>query len=235
MPGLPTIYTARSDVDSAHLARVEDWYARRHAPDLIHAGFYTAQVYYSEVGSPRICNLYEIPGPALFLTAGYRDVSAKDAEGPEVIALLTSRSNTIYEQTFTVNVSLPGGDLGWTQGSRVGGVTAPALSTVRFDAPGVDDRAVVEWYRSREFPRLQGHRGFLAGRLCRQGPPHPVAPSRDPRWFVIDEWDDIGTALADGATQEVLARHEAGLQSRLSRFDYNVGRRHFRLAGTMAT
>ena len=66
----PTIYTARSDVETANLARVEDWYARRHAPDLIRAGFYTAQVYYSEVGTPRICNLYEIPGPELFATPG---------------------------------------------------------------------------------------------------------------------------------------------------------------------
>ena len=233
MPGLPTIYTARSDVDGAHLARVEDWYARRHAPDLIHAGFYTAQVYYSEVGSPRICNLYEIPGPELFLTPGYRDVAAKDEEGPEVIALLTSRSNTIYEQALTANVLMP--DRDWAQGGRAGAVMAPALSTVRFDVPGVDDGAVVEWYRSREFPRLQGQPGFRAGRLCRQGPPHPVAPSRDPRWFVIDEWDDVGTALADGATQEVLARHEAGLQGRLSRFAYNVGRRHFRLAKNAST
>jgi len=231
MPGLPTIYTARSDVDDAHLDRVEDWYARRHAPDLIRAGFYTAQVYYSEVGSPRICNLYEIPGPELFLTAGYRDVAAKDAEGPEVIALLTSRSNTIYDQAFTVNVPLPSQD--WTQGGPVGGVTAPALSTIRFDVPGADDGAVVEWYRSREFPRLQGQPGFRAGRLCRQGPPHPVAPSRDPRWFIIDEWDDLETALADGATHEVLVRHEAGLQRRLSHFVYNVARRHLRLAGTL--
>ena len=54
MASVPTIYTARSDVDAAHLARVEDWYARRHAPDLIRAGFYTAQAYYSEVGSPLV-------------------------------------------------------------------------------------------------------------------------------------------------------------------------------------
>ena len=55
MASVPTIYTARSDVDAAHLARVEDWYARRHAPDLIRAGFYTAQAYYSEIGSPLVC------------------------------------------------------------------------------------------------------------------------------------------------------------------------------------
>jgi hypothetical protein len=231
MRRLPTIYTARSDVETAHLARVEDWYARRHAPDLIRAGFYTAQVYYSEVGAPRICNLYEIPGPDLFVTQGYRDVAAKDTEGPAVIALLTSRSNTIYDQVLTVNV--PAVDIDWAAGGRTGGVVAPALSTVRFELPEADEGALLEWYRSREFPRLQDQQGFRAGRLCRQGPPHPVASSRDPRWFVINEWEGVMAAMADGTTKEVLARHEAGLTGHLSRFAYNVGRRHFQLARTV--
>jgi hypothetical protein len=227
MPTLPTIYTARSDVDGAHLARVEDWYTRRHAPDLIRAGFYTAQVYYSEVGSPRVCNLYEIPGFELFRTQAYRDVAANDTEGPAVIALLTSRSNTIYDQVLTVNVSPGGAD--WAAGGRAGSVTAPALSTVRFDLPEGDEAALLEWYRGVEFPRLQGRLGFRAGRLCRRGPPHPTSPSRDPRWFVINEWDAIMTALADGTAKEAAARHEAALPGRVTRMAYNVGRRTFQL------
>ena len=39
-------------------------------------------------------------------------------------------------------------------------------------------------------------------------------------------------AMADGTTKEALARHEAAFQGRLSRFAYNVGRRHFQLART---
>jgi len=230
MPSLPTIYTARSDVDPAHLARVEDWYARRHAPDLIRAGFYTAQVYHSVVGAPRVCNLYEIPGAGLFQTQAYRDVAAKDTDGPAVIALLTSRSNTIYDQVLTVNV--PAVDVDWAAGGRAGGVVAPALSTVRFELPEADESALLEWYRSREFPRLQYLQGFRAGRLCRRGPPHPVAASRDPRWFVINEWESVMAVMADGTTKEALARHEAGFQGRLTRFAYNVGRRHFQLART---
>ena len=228
MSPLPTIYTARTDVESVNLARVEDWYARRHAPDLIRAGFYTAQVYYSEVGAPRICNLYEIPGPELFVTQAYRDVAAKDTEGPAVIALLTSRSNTIYDQVLTVNVPTAGAS--WASGDRTGGVTASALSTARFDLPESDEGALLDWYRSHEFPRLQGRQGFRAGRVCRQGPPHPVAPSRDPRWFVINEWEGVMAALADGTPKEALARHEMALPGRVSRFLYNVGRRQLQLA-----
>jgi hypothetical protein len=230
MPSLPTIYTARSDVDAVHLARVEEWYARRHAPDLIRAGFYTAQVYYSEVGAPRICNLYEIPGPGLFQTPEYRDVAANDPDGPGVIALLTHRSNTIYDQVLTVNV--PAGSPDPTPGIPAGGVTAPVISTVRVDLPVADDGALLEWYRTREFPRLQDRPGFRAGRLCRQGPAHPTAPSRDPRWLVISEWDDVVAAMADGAVTDVMARHEAPFPGLLSRLSYNVGRRHFRLART---
>lgn len=232
MSPLPTIYTARSDVDSANLARVEDWYARRHAPDLIRAGFYTAQVYYSEVGTPRICNLYEIPGPALFDTPAYRAVAAEDTEGPAIIALLTNRSNTIYDQVLTVNVPVSGAD--WASGDRTGGVTAPALSTARFDLPEAAEAELLEWYRAREFPRLQSRPGFRAGRLCRQGPPHPVAPSRDPRWLVINEWESVMAAMADGTPRDAQARHEAAFPGRLARFAYNVGRRRFQLTGTAA-
>ena len=183
-------------------------------------------------GRPGSATSTRSPGPMLFATQGYRDVAAKDTEGPAVIALLTSRSNTIYDQVLTVNV--PPVDADWADGGRAGGVTAPALSTARFDLPDGDEAALLEWYRTREFPRLQGQQGFRAGRLCRQGPPHPVAASRDPRWFVINEWEGVMAAMADGTAKEALARHEAGLAGRLSRFAYNVARRHFALARTVS-
>ena len=174
------------------------------------------------------CNLYEIPGPELFVTQAYRDVAAKDTEGPAVIALLTSRSNTIYDQVLTVNVPTAGAS--WASGDRTGGVTASALSTARFDLPESDEGALLDWYRSHEFPRLQGRQGFRTGRVCRQGPPHPVALSRDPRWFVINEWEGVMAAMTDGTPKEALARHEMALPGRVSRFLYNVGRRQLQLA-----
>jgi hypothetical protein len=224
---LPTIYTARSDVPPPHRARVDDWYAHRHGPDLIRAGFYTAQVYLSEVGGPLVCNLYEIPGHDLFLTPAYRAVAANDAEGPAVIALLTNRSNTAYDQLVTVGVRRPVGD--WSRGDRTGGVEAACLTTARFDLADSDEAALLEWYETHEGPRLQGRPGFRASRLCRRGPPHPVAASRDPRWFVINEWEDPAAALADGPAETAGARCAAAFPGRLSSFVYNVGRRVLRL------
>jgi len=227
MGALPTIYTARSEAPAEHQDRVDDWYVHRHAPDLLRAGFYSAQVYHAEVGSPLVCNLYEIPGHDLFQTQPYRDVAAKDTEGPPLIALLTGRSNTAYDQLVTVGIPAPIGD--WSRGDRTGGVDAPAISTVRFDLPEGDERALLEWYERGEGPRLRSRRGFRAGRVCRRGPPHPVAASRDPGWFVINEWDDVGAALADGLADAAEARYAAAFPGRLSGFLYDVGRRTLRL------
>ncbi len=231
MPRLPTIYTARSDVETAHLARVEDWYARRHAPDLIRAGFYTAQVYYSEVGTPRICNLYEIPGPDLFVTQGYRDVAAKDTEGPAVIALLTSRSNTIYDQVLTVNV--PAVDVDWAAGGRAGGVVAPALSTVRFELRGGGRGRAPRVVPVAGVPATPGSAGLPRGAALPAGSTSPgglLARSPLVRHQRVGgchggdgRWNDEG---GPGAAR---SRDSTG---RLSRFAYNVGRRHFQLART---
>src|SRR5262249_45069602 len=133
MGALPTIYTARSEAPPEHQARVDDWYVRRHAPDLLRAGFYSVQVYHAEVGTPLVCNLYEIPGHDLFRTQAYRDVAAKDTEGPPLIALLTGRSDTAYDQRVTVGIPAPVGCR--SRGERAGGVDAPAVSTPRFDLP----------------------------------------------------------------------------------------------------
>jgi hypothetical protein len=227
MGTLPTIYTARSDVPPEHRARVDDWYARRHGPDLIRAGFYTAQVYHSEVGGPLVCNLYEIPGYDVFATPAYRAVAANDTEGPPLIALMTNRSNTAYDQVLTVGVARPAGD--WSRGDRTGAVVAPALTTARFDLADGDEAALLDWYETREGPRLRGRPGFRAGRVCRKGPPHPVAASRDPRWLVINEWDDPAAARADGPAATAEARYAAAFPGRLSHFLYNMGRRVLRL------
>jgi hypothetical protein len=102
----------------------------------------------------------------------------------------------------------------------------------RFDLAAADDGSLVAWYRDRELPRLRKRLGFRAARLCRRGPPHPTAPSRDPRWMALVEWDGVMTALADGTAQEAADRHEAAFPGHVSQFLYSVGRRTFRLAAT---
>ena len=81
-------------------------------------------------------------------------MAAKDTEGPAVIALLTSRSNTIYDQVLTVNVPAVDGER--AAGGRAGGVTAPALSTARFDLPETADEAPPRMVPDRRSSRASG-------------------------------------------------------------------------------
>jgi hypothetical protein len=223
---LPTLYTARSDVRAEDLARVERWYETRHAPDLLAAGFYSAQVFYSEIGAPLVCNLYEIPGRALFETPAYKAVAARDVEGPEVIALLSSRSNTIYAQVLTAGVPMPRAS--WASGDRTGGLEAPCIGTVRFDVPPDAEARLLQWYRTHELPRQQQRPGFRAARVCRQDGLHPTAASRDPRWFVITEWESVAAARADADALGAEARYAAGIVAPVTAFQLNVGRRRMR-------
>ena len=226
---LPTLYTARSDVPPEDLARVERWYATRHAPDLLAAGFYSAQVFYSEVGGPLICNLYEIPGRALFDTPAYKAVAARDTEGPAVIALMSNRSNTIYAQALTAGVARP--VTPWADGNRTGALTAACLSTVRLEVPEAADARLLDWYRTHELPRQQARPGFRAARVCRQDGLHPVAASRDPRWFIITEWDGAEAARADAAVQGTEGRYAQGIGAPVTAFQFNIGRRQMRFGG----
>jgi hypothetical protein len=227
---LPTLYAARSDVRAEDLPRVEKWYADRHAPDLLGAGFYSSHVYYSEVGSPLICNLYEIPGAALFDTDAYRAVAARDVEGPAVIALMTNRSNTIYAQVLTAGVPAPARS--WATGDRTGALGAPCIATVRFEAPAGAEGRLLEWYRAEELPRQAARPGFRAARVCRRDGRHPTAPTRDPGWFVITEWDrvDAGRAALEALGDQ--ARLARGAGAPVTAFQVNLGRLRMRFLGS---
>ena len=160
--------------------------------------------------TPRICDLYEIPGADLFTTQGYRDVAAKDTEGTAVIALLTSRSNTIYDPMLTVNV--PPVDTAWADGraSRVASRPRPCPRPGSICPTGTRPRSSSGTGRGSS--PASGPGGIPRGPALRQGPPHPVAASRDPRWFVINEWEGVMAAMADGTAKEALgpARRRAG-------------------------
>jgi hypothetical protein len=228
MTKLPAVYTSRSDVDPDYLDRFKEWYANKHAPDLIAAGFYSAQVYYSEIGEQLTCNLYEVPGLEIFLTQAYQDVSAKDTQGPEVLSRLKNRSNTIYEQVLTVNV--PEVRVDWAHGDRTGAITQPCISTLRFEITEPAEKELLEWYGRLEFPRLQSVAGFKTGRVCRRSGQHPAAPSRDPNWMVLNEWVSLDAAKAGAPAVGVVQRHEAAFRGKISRISFNVGLRGFRLA-----
>jgi len=220
--GLPAVYLARMDVEEADLPFFTDWYEHKHGPDLIAAGFYSAQAYHSAVGEPLVCNVYEIESSEIFYSPAYQAARTpeRDPDRPRILAGVSNRSNTVYEQVLTIGVTLP--EVSWQAGSRLGQIDAPVITTARFETPQEDDGAVVEWCRRVGFPRLETRSGFRAGRLCRQaGRLHPANPSDQPRWMLFVEWQDEEAAESDGLLSEWSDRLR-GAPFSSSRIAYNL-------------
>lgn len=204
---LPAVYLARMDVEREERPFFMDWYERKHGPDLIRVGFYSAQAYHSVVGSPLICNVYEIASSEIFYTGAYQEARTpeQDPERPRILRSVSNRSNTVYEQFATAGVALP--EASWGEGIRTGGIRAPVISTTRFETPPACDDAVRKWHADAEFVRLSAQDGFESARLCRQaGRLHPANPSNEPRWMLLTEWRDLEAAESDGTASEVSRR-----------------------------
>ena len=132
---LPVVYFARMDVEASALPRFESWYETKHGPDLLEAGFYSAQAYHCRVGGPLVCNVYEIPSSEIFYTDAYNSkrTAEHDPDRPWILDHVSNRSNTAYEQLVTAGVERPTGP--WDGSSaHVGAITGPVISTLRFDA-----------------------------------------------------------------------------------------------------
>ena len=62
----PKIYISRMDVVEEYRSDFFAWCKNRHWPDLIGAGFFSANGYESVTGGPFVCNIYEIEGIDVF-------------------------------------------------------------------------------------------------------------------------------------------------------------------------
>jgi hypothetical protein len=195
---LPTVYLARMDVEQAALPRFETWYATKHGPDLLDAGFFSAQAYHCRVGGPLVCNVYEIPSSEMFYTESYNSkrTPEHDPDRPWILDQVANRSNTAYEQVVTTGVTAADGP--WTPGDgSAGAINSPAISTLRFDVDSVGDDEIITW-GELTLPQWGGHEmPARAVRLCRQaGRLHPSNPSSEAHWCLLFEWESVGSALA---------------------------------------
>lgn len=206
---LPVVYFARMDVEASALRRFEDWYATKHGPDLLEAGFFSAQAYHCRIGGPLVCNVYEIPSSEIFYTDAYNSkrTAEHDPERPWILDHVSNRSNTAYEQVVTDGV-VPAEAL-WGDGvEHAGAITGPVISTLRFDAPDRSDDQAMAW-GSEALSTIRCN-GAIAVRLCRRaGRLHPSNPSSEPAWVLIFEWNTMDQALE--------AQTESGLTAELLR------------------
>jgi hypothetical protein len=184
------------DVDPSGLRTFMNWYDDKHGPDTLSVGFYTAQAYHCRIGTPFVMNVYEIESSEVFYTDEYQHMRTpeSDPERPAILAGVSNRSNTVYEQVATDGVDVS--DQLWSGGSRVGGVDSPTIATWRFECDLGRD-AMVKLFLSDLQPFLAATTGYASSRLCRQaGRLHPANPSAEPMWTIVSEWTQLD---ADGA------------------------------------
>jgi hypothetical protein len=195
---LPLIYIVRMDVNPAYLEEFVKWYDTRHGPDLIGSGFFSCNAYHSAAGGPRICNVYEIPAAGIFASQAYVGVRAADRQlMEEVLPNISNHSNTIFRQELVAGVD----SLALRpdpRPSRAAAVTAPCVSTHRFSFPETEAEQLLGAFANGYVSRLRAQPGFLRSRLLRQAEKHPLFPSSQPEWQILNEWATLSEATASG-------------------------------------
>lgn len=221
---LPKIYMSRMDVEEEYFDAFMTWCKCRHWPDLVAVGFHSANGYLSEVGAPRACNVYEIPGVEVF-SADYDHIREVDEELKVIVAeKISNHSLTVHDQVLRFGM---GDDPNDQDGpSLASSWSCPAMSAVRFEIdPALDDE-VIDHHRSA-LPELAQRASFLRARLLRQAEKHPTYPSDQPRWALLVEWADLDAAIAHEETAGALLTNRFGQQ--VSRIMFNAARQVFSL------
>ncbi len=196
----PKIYISRMDVVEEYRSDFFAWCKNRHWPDLVGAGFFSANGYESVTGGPFVCNIYEIEGIDVFYNK-YESVRSDDEQLKVIVEKkISNHSLTVYDQVVSFAA---GGEIAQQITAKPilrDSVIGPAVLVIRFEAPGVKVDSVLDFFKASYFPRLAAYGGFIRGRLLRQAEKHPVYPSNQSEWCVVVEW----ASLSDACNSEVL-------------------------------
>jgi hypothetical protein len=208
----PVLYAVCGEIDAPFLPVFYEWYARRHAPDVIGLGFWSARSYVGLESEQNVWDLYEIPGAEVFDRPEYEAMSNGDPGVAEALSHFGRRTVTLYDQVLIV---------GPKDGHAP--LSGRFLTAIRLDG----GRGIAEGYEDVVLAPLHGATGFVRGRLCARSPPqHPWWPTTEPEWCGIVEWDWAEAALEAHGREAATGAHEALGASRLS---YNLVRLRYGL------
>lgn len=187
---VPLVYMIRADFSPDYMEEHHRWYARRHAPDLMSAGFWSTRGYDSPT-SPILWNIYEVPDVAIFSSDAYKDSHRADPFLETAVKHLQGRTVSLYTQLRAVDGS-------GTELRRYPTLRGPVLTSLRFHSGG-DAAAVQKWFLNKVVAGHRGVKGVRTVRLWEQREAHPKWPSVEPRWSVGIEWEsERAVSEADG-------------------------------------
>jgi hypothetical protein len=203
----PLIYIVRAELADDFIEPHHDWYARKHAPDVLGVGFLSARGY-DATTAPHMWNIYEVPNVDIFSLAIYNDMHKNDPFVALAIPKLQGRTVSVFTQ-----VIIAGAD-----GRDIAGCptfSGPGLVSLRFDTAG-DARQTAAWFRESVVAPLAGNAGINRIRLWEQQQSHPKWATTEPRWSVAVETSrDADEAVVRGA----LERSAQALHARSAKID----------------
>jgi hypothetical protein len=198
------LYTAELDLAEPDIKPFLDWYAYRHAPDLVPLGFKSSACYGTSGGDMNLFDIYEIPNHDLFSSAGYRRMNELDKYAAAILEKRRNKAHTIYRQH-----DLKGSDAG----SRL---DADWITVSRFDSAAEADAIVaVLDSHAEDLSRA----GVGAVRFGSRTTDHPVYTTSRPHLMLLLEWQGRpsgGSALIEKLTRKIEA---AGSISRQITFE----------------
>jgi hypothetical protein len=189
------LYTAELDLAESDIKPFLDWYAYRHAPDLVPLGFESSACYGTTGGDMNLFDIYEIPNRDLFYGAGYRRMNERDRYAAPILEKRRNKAHTIYRQHHVDSLSSEAGirlDADW-------------ITVTRFDSSHEADGIAQVLSRRAEAWRRENVAGV---RLGSRTTDHPVYTTTRPHFMVLVEWQGqpmAGTALIEGLMRGLAA------------------------------
>jgi hypothetical protein len=190
------LYTAELDLAEPDVKPFLDWYAYRHAPDLVPLGFESSACYSATGGDMNLFDIYEIPNHDIFSSAGYRGMNERDTYAAAILEKRRNKAHTIYRQHQVDSLGPNAGarlDADWITVSRFDGTV---------DADGIAAALSVqadEWRRE----------GVGAVRFGSRTKDHPVYKTTRPHFMVLLEWQSRpsdGAMLIERLVQKLAAK-----------------------------
>lgn len=210
----PLIYTPQASLLPEHLEQHRRWYTTTHAPRLMGLGFYSCRMF--DGPGTRWCNLYEIPGPEIFDTNGYKAIGEADV----FMKLNISRFIDLNVTTYAQDRVLDGAGKPLEAVPTMG---APSLSYIRFDWNG-GDGALGDWLDGAVLDNCAKAAPLRGLRLLRRHAEHPQLKTNYPRYAAAIEW-----AAPKASHDAALERAAQALGPGASRLGHETFHRSFGL------
>jgi hypothetical protein len=172
------LYTAENEYPPADIPAFLEWYAFRHAPDVLRAGFPNCATYRAVEGGFNLMGVYELESLAIFDSPAYKGMQPRDPYRAGVAARTLQRGHTLYVQ----RPLYPGGTI----------ETAPALEAdwlamLRFEAAAAVEDEIADWFGQTMGPRLVSG-GAKRFRIAHREGERPNSVTTRPRCLIVAEW-----------------------------------------------